>query len=490
MYRGVGNADPSSDQIKYVEGTGTYTVDDDAAIILYTTDGRSKQITGKQFNAIANDATGMLSNLSDSATAVFTKEVNGLDRVRMAAVKVQSINVSGTSNDVYGYIVDDARESNGNIVYSLWTSDNQFIENVVEENSYNAADRSKGTVIGFSNIDSDNVIHDVDLIGNVFDDDLTPLTSAPTANETYVGGNQSEATGYISVAGQKLDVTADTKVLFVDSAESGSDAGIEYTYGTDRMIEAQYDEANSAYVRNVFFTVSDDTSELEMLVLDTTGAFDGFEPKDTAADDDDEESTTTKDNITVTTDNSIPSSEVITSINASGDLTIAMPVPANSTVSATVTVKIDRINANVSGPSQIGDQIVWTVTGRGLADNNNIAVDVENYTVTKIVTGGSLTFTGLPTTPNTGAQKAELTTTAPVTTVEGLGDVSAVAWTESGGTTADEVDSGDTWTAVFTVAAADGYQFDTTTSAYTVVGAESVTATTSELTVTFKFTIS
>ena len=301
-YRGVGNADPSSDQIKYVEGTDNYSVDDGAAIILYTTDGRSKQITGKQFNAIANNAEGMLDNLSDSATAVFTKEANGLNRVRMAAVKVQSINVSGTSNDVYGYIVDDARESNGDVVYSLWTSDNQYIENVVEQNSYNAGDRAKGTVIGFSSIDSDNVIHDVDVIGNVFDKSLTELNSTPAANKTYVGGNQSEATDFISVAGQKIDVTGDTKVLFVDSEESDANAGIEFTYGTDEMIAAQYDEVNRKYVRNVFFTTSTDNSELELLVLDTTGAFDGFEPADTT-DDEDENNDSTSEGVTVTDDN-------------------------------------------------------------------------------------------------------------------------------------------------------------------------------------------
>ena len=311
-YNGVGDAQPSNDQIANINDNGTTKVDDNAAIILYTADGRSKQITGKQFNALntndldggsdSSDGTEKSYSLTDNATAVFTKETNGLNRVRMAAVLVGSISISGTSNDVYGYIVDDARESNGDVVYSLWTSDNQYIENVVEENSYNAGDRAKGTVIGFSSIDSDNVIHDVDVIGNVFDKSLTELNSTPAANKTYVGGNQSEATDFISVAGQKIDVTGDTKVLFVDSEESDENAGIEFTYGTDEMIAAQYDEANDKYVRNVFFTVSTDTDELELLVLDTTGAFDGFEPADTT-DDEDENNDSTSEGVTVTDDN-------------------------------------------------------------------------------------------------------------------------------------------------------------------------------------------
>ena len=69
--------------------------------------------------------------------------------------------------------------------------------------------------------------------------------------------------------------------------------------------------------------------------------------------------------------------------------------------------------------------------------------------------------------------------------------MSAVTWTEGGsGSASGEVDAGDTWTAEFTVKAADGYQFDTTASAYTVGRANTVSATADTLTVTFEFTIS
>ena len=394
-YRGVGNADPSSDQIKYVEGTDNYSVDDGAAIILYTTDGRSKQITGKQFNAIANNAEGMLDNLSDSATAVFTKEANGLNRVRMAAVKVQSINVSGTSNDVYGYIVDDARESNGDVVYSLWTSDNQYIENVVEQNSYNAGDRAKGTVIGFSSIDSDNVIHDVDVIGNVFDKSLTELNSTPAANKTYVGGNQSEATDFISVAGQKIDVTGDTKVLFVDSEESDENAGIEFTYGTDEMIAAQYDEANDKYVRNVFFTTSTDNSELELLVLDTTGAFDGFEPADTTDDEDDTEDSKTDGNYTVVVDESIDKDAVLYDYDDNGkELTIAFNVPSGKSYeSADVTVAVGGINKTVTDNGESGGHVTFKVANPNIGSNSKVTITVNNVTWNTLISEAVATIT-------------------------------------------------------------------------------------------------
>ena len=283
-YDGTGTtADPSNDKINSV------VVDDNAAIILYDANGRSKIITGKQFNALT---TASLNAKDDQdpgsetapntlASAVFTKEVNGLTRVHMAAVKVGYIGISGTSNDVYGYIVDSARETNGNTVYDLWTSDNKFIKGVIEENTYTADSRTRGTVIGFSNINSDNVIHDVIEIGNVFDrtaavtDTIAQnITSFGTQN-VYVGANMSEATDYISINGERLDVTADTKVLFVDSEETTEAAGVDFTYGTSTMVKAETNATTSA--RNVLFTVTTDTDELEVLVLDVTTAFDGFE---------------------------------------------------------------------------------------------------------------------------------------------------------------------------------------------------------------------
>ena len=400
-YNGVGDAQPSDDQIANINDNGTTKVDDNAAIILYTADGRSKQITGKQFNALntndldggSNSSSGIENgySLTDNATAVFTKETNGLNRVRMAAVLVKSISISGTSNDVYGYIVDDARESNGDVVYSLWTSDNQYIENVVEQNSYNAGDRAKGTVIGFSSIDSDNVIHDVDVIGNVFDKNLTELTGTPSANTTYVGGNQSEATDFISVDGQKIDVTGDTKVLFVDSEESDENAGIEFTYGTDEMIAAQYDDVNRKYVRNVFFTTSTDNSELELLVLDTTGAFDGFEPADT-----DEPEVEKGDYSTAFAEVSVYDKSVIKGAasdrNAStNDVTVEMTVADYITA-----VDYNKIIVTKNGVSQTksntafsGNTITFTVAG--VAADESLAINVAGGLVTRVAASGDTT---------------------------------------------------------------------------------------------------
>mgnify|MGYP000509038117 CR=1 FL=1 len=80
-------------------------VADDAVIIVYTANGSSKTITGKQFN---NLTTGV--DTAIGAKTVFTKKTNGLDRVRVAAVQASDklSGVNGKSNDNYAYITADA----------------------------------------------------------------------------------------------------------------------------------------------------------------------------------------------------------------------------------------------------------------------------------------------------------------------------------------------------------------------------------------------
>ena len=75
----VGNqksTDVGSDKINNTK------VDDSAVIILYDGNGASKQITGKQYNALTSSDV-----VDGSYSAVFTKETNGLTRVRMASAK-------------------------------------------------------------------------------------------------------------------------------------------------------------------------------------------------------------------------------------------------------------------------------------------------------------------------------------------------------------------------------------------------------------------
>ena len=283
---GASNATPDSDSIKDVK------VDDNAAVILYTTAGRSKLITGKQYKALSNSQV-------TSSTAVFEKKSNGLNRVQMASVLVGKVDVSGTSSDNYAYIVSDGYENNGDVHFSIWDGSKNV--DVIQENG-DAAKLKKGTLIGYSTVDSNSKIADVTVYGNIKDtmkDSATatngkvgevvksPATAALNTNSTYIGGNESTDTKFITVNNRKFKITADTTVLRVDSdADNDDEIGQAYTYGTTAMTKAQKVDADH-YTENVMFVMnekvdaSDDDKEIAVLVIDSTGAFKGHKVADT-----------------------------------------------------------------------------------------------------------------------------------------------------------------------------------------------------------------
>lgn len=279
-------ADPDSSKI------GSDKVDDKAVVILYTTNGRSKVITGKQYNALKTAKLGSSTN-DGKSYAVFTKKSNGLKRVQMAAVQVSSINVTGNASDSYAYIVSDGYENNGDVYYTIW--DGAKNVDVIEENA-SASDRTQGTLIGYSSIDSNKKIADVTDYGTIDKDhqqkpvtDTTTVTSNIKVDKDhlYRGGNESTDTKTIAIDGMKFNITADTTVLRVDSdADEDADIGQAYTYGTTTMTKAQKN-TDGTYTYNVFFVMDEaaskageDDLDLAVLVIDTTGAFKGHKIAD------------------------------------------------------------------------------------------------------------------------------------------------------------------------------------------------------------------
>lgn len=107
--------------------------------------------------------------------------------------------------------------------------------------------------------------------------------------DTYIGGNESTDTKYITVNDRKFKITADTVVLRVDSdADEDADIGQAYTYGTTTMTKAQKKSSNpDVYTENVMFVMNektdanDDNTEIAVLVIDSTGAFKGHKIADT-----------------------------------------------------------------------------------------------------------------------------------------------------------------------------------------------------------------
>ena len=292
-YVGTGSAVPEKDKV-VVSSTGDIKVDDSAAVILYDGNGRSKMLTGKQYNALSSGkllTTNPNSPASDNAsnnlaTAIFTKETKGLTRAMMVAVKTSSMTVSGSSSDNYAYVVsNNGQNKDGNASYTIWTTDNKYVD-VIEEN---ATAMAKGELIGYSSIDSNGVIKDVtritniDQVGKNTQTAVTTSTSFADNGTIYYGSNRSDDTKFITVANKKLKVTADTAVLFVDSAaDEDNQIGVNYTYGTTAMAKAEEYAANS-YSYNVMFMVDEtkaDDVNLKVLVVDTTGAFDGQKHND------------------------------------------------------------------------------------------------------------------------------------------------------------------------------------------------------------------
>ena len=287
-YAGTGVANPDGDNDAVTISGKNVKVDDSAAVILYDGNGRSKMLTGKQYNALTKSQFG---DKAGNVTAAFTKEKNGLTRVMMLAVNTTKMTISGQSYDNYAYVVtDNGKNKDGNAVFTIWTTDNKYVENVVWENATNSV--TKGSLIGYSSIDSNNVIKDavviknIDEIGTSGTTAVTSVTGSTTFSDTtvYYGANRSDDSKFITVDQRKFKITADTAVLFVDSAADKDNAiGVNYTYGSTAMAKAE-EYTSGSYSNNVMFIVDEngktDDVNLKVLVIDTTGVFDGQKHND------------------------------------------------------------------------------------------------------------------------------------------------------------------------------------------------------------------
>ena len=356
-------ADIKADSDAGTIGTGADSrIDDNAVIILYTAGGQSKQITGKQFKAIATadlyEDSGAPSDDNTiepgEAGAVFTKTTNGLNRVRLAAVMVDSTSVTGQSSDNYAYVTSTSYiNGDGDTVINIWTgSENRTVTMDGSSNSY-----AKGTLIGYSTIDSNDVISDVMSFGLVDGDSTTTLTAGVDllgATGMYRGGNEDEdgSNNSIAVAGKQLNVTSDTHVLVVDSAADRED-NIGITWNNTDLPQGK--KLNSTtYAINAWFSIdsADNANEadLEVLVIDTTGVFEAYDDNNSGG------------NQGGNISNDIEG--LATSLNADGDnLTIAFNVPTGTTgLSVDYEVKVDGITAG-SGTATTGGSPAITVTG-------------------------------------------------------------------------------------------------------------------------------
>ena len=230
--------------------------------------GKVKVITGKQYNSLTGTNAGYV-------TAAFTKKVDGLNKVAILAAYVNDVDATGKSNDNYGYIVSSGYKTGDNYTaYTIWTGEKN-VEVTEKVNYATTGDnaRLKGMVVGYSNIDADGYINDVN--------SYTATAASGTLDTThmYYGGIQGvSGTSWVTVDGEnKLNITKDTKILNIDSA---ADKDEEIGKQGTALLTAQEIASSGEYYVNAYYILdetfgSNDNADLAFIVVDLKGKMDG-----------------------------------------------------------------------------------------------------------------------------------------------------------------------------------------------------------------------
>ncbi len=271
--------------VDFNEADGTLTVNrtaykvaDSAVVVMVQASGKVKVITGKQYNSLTSTeigSTGTYTNNAGYVTAAFTKKVDGLNKVAILAAYVNDVDATGKSNDNYGYIVSSGYKTGDNYTaYTIWTGEKNV--EVTEKVNYATTSenaRLKGMVVGYSDIDADGYINDVNA--------YTATAASGTLDTThmYYGGIQGvSGTSWVTVDGEnKLNITKDTKILNIDSA---ADKDEEIGKQGTALLTAQEIASSGKYYVNAYYILdetfgSNDNADLAFIVVDLKGKMDG-----------------------------------------------------------------------------------------------------------------------------------------------------------------------------------------------------------------------
>ena len=158
--------------------------------------------------------------------------------------------------------------------YTIWTGEKNV--EVTEKVNYATTGenaRLKGMVVGYSNIDADGYINDVN--------SYTATAASGTLDTTrmYYGGIQGvSGTSWVTVDGEnKLNITKDTKILNIDSA---ADKDEEIGKQGTALLTAQEIADSGKYYVNAYYILdeafgSNDNADLAFIVVDLKGKMDG-----------------------------------------------------------------------------------------------------------------------------------------------------------------------------------------------------------------------
>ena len=247
-WKGTGKTVAGTTNVATIDSVGIA----DSAVIFLFDDASDKGavITGKQ---LKNQAlASFVDTASTAALGAFTGKVNGLTRIVMASVKVESgktDTVAGNANN-YGIVVSDSYQMDSNyITFDLWNGE-EIVTVREKDTSHSWA---KKNIIKYSEIDGD-VIKDVASAGAVAGS-VQGLNDAKTT--LWVNGQVDGTNEY--------KIVTDTVVLYIDSSASKS-AEIGVAGGEVRLA----DKVGTSYIQNVY--VLSDTSasakDLKLLVID------------------------------------------------------------------------------------------------------------------------------------------------------------------------------------------------------------------------------
>ena len=248
-------------------------IDDKAKVILFqkksaNTGNESKVITGKQFKALkAADVGSIVGN-----PVYFTADVNGLTRTAAIAATVTKLPETTTSNDYYGYILEDAKESGSNEVsYKVLLEGADEAVTVYEKNT-KIADRKANTLIGYKSLDgADAEKRYIDDVHKYTLDDVNFGLGAVTdvnSKQTTVQITDVDKTAL------ERDITADTVVFYVDTDDkTGSSTGsirkaTKWYTDADKDGAVQVVAGSDKYVANCLY-LTKDIDDMEVLVVET-----------------------------------------------------------------------------------------------------------------------------------------------------------------------------------------------------------------------------
>ena len=228
-------------------GTATPTtvdgkaIDDNAKVVLYTKNGTvadSKLITGKQFKTVKFSGAGGLQSANATALGALTSTVAGIEKVSVLFVNAGTkMPDSFQSNANYAYVVESSYTSSSDYkTYSIFDG-----EKTIEVTEKTSASRAVGDIIGYESIE-DGVIKDVTL-----------YTAGAGYTVGALRGIDADGKGFTVDGKDHYNVTADTKVILINSDDSGDQVGVpgnalSADYEADEIGDSGYYYNNAKYI--------------------------------------------------------------------------------------------------------------------------------------------------------------------------------------------------------------------------------------------------